>query len=290
MVGSKLQRVGLILATVMTAAGTIAGQRPAAKTETAVFAGGCFWGIQAVFQHTKGVTSAVSGYSGGWTDKPSYEMVGTGTTGHAESVQVTFDPARISYATLLKIFFSVAHDPTQLNRQGPDVGTQYRSSLFYMSDEQKKTAESYIDVLNKGHAFGRPIVTEVVKYKATLDGGQQSPPVTTKGKGTATLTFDTAKKKLSWNVKYSGLSGPATAAHIHGPAAIGTNAPILFPLPLGTVNDFAFSPTAQQVTEKLLAGDPPIHVQRPEKGQLLISVWMMRYSQPRSSQVFEIKS
>jgi len=166
MVGSKLQRVGLILATVMTAAGTIAGQRPAAKTETAVFAGGCFWGIQAVFQHTKGVTSAVSGYSGGWTDKPSYEMVGTGTTGHAESVQVTFDPARISYATLLKIFFSVAHDPTQLNRQGPDVGTQYRSSLFYMSDEQKKTAESYIDVLNKGHAFGRPIVTEVVKYKA----------------------------------------------------------------------------------------------------------------------------
>jgi len=166
MVGSKLQRVGLILATVMTAAGTIVGQRPAAKTETAVFAGGCFWGIQAVFQHTKGVTSAVSGYSGGWTDKPSYEMVGTGTTGHAESVQVTFDPARISYATLLKIFFAVAHDPTQLNRQGPDVGTQYRSSLFYMSDEQKKTADAYIDQLNKAHVFGKPIVTEVVKYKA----------------------------------------------------------------------------------------------------------------------------
>ena len=150
MIGGKLQRGGLILATVMTTAGMLFAQRPAAKTETAVFAGGCFWGIQAVFQHTKGVTSAVSGYSGGWTDKPSYEMVGSGTTGHAESVQVTFDPARISYATLLKIFFSVAHDPTQLNRQGPDVGTQYRSSLFYMSDEQKKTAESYIDVLNKG--------------------------------------------------------------------------------------------------------------------------------------------
>src|SRR6185503_18626162 len=102
MVGSKLQRVGLILATVMTAAGTIAGQRPAAKTETAVFAGGCFWGIQAVFQHTKGVTSAVSGYSGGWTNRPSYELVSTGTTGHAESVEVTFDPSRISYETLLK--------------------------------------------------------------------------------------------------------------------------------------------------------------------------------------------
>jgi peptide-methionine (S)-S-oxide reductase len=160
-------RGAVALAMLVTATGAL-GVQPAsaAKTETAVFAGGCFWGIQAVFQHTKGVTSAVSGYSGGWTDRPSYDLVGTGTTGHAESVQVTFDPARISYATLLKIFFSVAHDPTQLNRQGPDVGTQYRSSLFYMSDEQKKTAEAYIDQLNKGHAFGKPIVTEVVKYKA----------------------------------------------------------------------------------------------------------------------------
>jgi peptide-methionine (S)-S-oxide reductase len=139
---------------------------PAAKTETAVFAGGCFWGIQAVFQHTKGVTSAVSGYAGGSTDKPDYEMVSTGATGHAESVQVTFDPARISYGQLLKIFFSVAHDPTQLNRQGPDVGTQYRSALFYMSDDQKKTAEAYIDQLNKAHVFSKPIVTQVVAYKA----------------------------------------------------------------------------------------------------------------------------
>ena len=157
-----------VLALVVAAAGTPALDAHSAppKIETAVFAGGCFWGIQAVFQHTKGVTSAVSGYSGGWTSKPSYEMVGSGTTGHAESVQVTFDPARISYATLLKIFFSVAHDPTQLNRQGPDVGTQYRSSLFYMSDEQKKTAQAYIDELNKAHVFPRPIVTEVVKYKA----------------------------------------------------------------------------------------------------------------------------
>jgi peptide-methionine (S)-S-oxide reductase len=139
---------------------------PAAKTETAVFAGGCFWGIQAVFQHTKGVTSAVSGYAGGSTDKPDYEMVSSGTTGHAESVQVTFDPARISYGQLLKIFFSVGHDPTQLNRQGPDVGTQYRSALFYMSDDQKKTAEAYIDQLNKAHVFSKPIVTQVVAYKA----------------------------------------------------------------------------------------------------------------------------
>jgi len=164
----QLNRGAAVLALLVAAAGTPALDAHSAppKTETAVFAGGCFWGIQAVFQHTKGVTSAVSGYSGGWTSKPSYEMVGSGTTGHAESVQVTFDPARISYATLLKIFFSVAHDPTQLNRQGPDVGTQYRSSLFYMSDEQKKTAQAYIDELNKAHVFPRPIVTEVVKYKA----------------------------------------------------------------------------------------------------------------------------
>ena len=164
----QLNRGAAVLALLVAAAGTPALDARSAppKTETAVFAGGCFWGIQAVFQHTKGVTSAVSGYSGGWTSKPSYEMVGSGTTGHAESVQVTFDPARISYATLLKIFFSVAHDPTQLNRQGPDVGTQYRSSLFYMSDEQKKTAQAYIEELNKAHVFPRPIVTEVVKYKA----------------------------------------------------------------------------------------------------------------------------
>jgi len=164
----QLNRGAAVLALLVAAAGTPALDAHSAppKTETAVFAGGCFWGIQAVFQHTKGVTSAVSGYSGGWTSKPSYEMVGSGTTGHAESVQVTFDPARISYATLLKIFFSVAHDPTQLNRQGPDVGTQYRSSLFYLSDEQKKTAQAYIDELNKAHVFPRPIVTEVVKYKA----------------------------------------------------------------------------------------------------------------------------
>ncbi len=164
----RLNRGAMVLALLVAAVGAPALDARSAppKTETAVFAGGCFWGIQAVFQHTKGVTSTVSGYSGGWTSKPSYEMVGSGTTGHAESVQVTFDPARISYATLLKIFFSVAHDPTQLNRQGPDVGTQYRSSLFYMSDEQKKTAQAYIEELNKAHVFPRPIVTEVVKYKA----------------------------------------------------------------------------------------------------------------------------
>jgi peptide-methionine (S)-S-oxide reductase len=137
-----------------------------AKTETAVFAGGCFWGIQAVFQHMKGVTSATSGYSGGWIDRPSYEMVSSGTTGHAESVRVVYDPSQVSYATLLKVFFSVAHDPTELNRQGPDVGTQYRSSLFYMNPEQKQQADAYIKQLNAAHVYPKPIVTQVVAYKA----------------------------------------------------------------------------------------------------------------------------
>jgi peptide-methionine (S)-S-oxide reductase len=140
--------------------------RPLARVDTAVFAGGCFWGIQSVFQHVKGVIMATSGYSGGWTDRPSYDAVTTGRTGHAEAVRVIFDPSKISYGQLLKVFFSVAHDPTQLNRQGPDVGTQYRSALFYSSSEQKTVAETYIHQLNQSRAFGRPIVTQVGPLKA----------------------------------------------------------------------------------------------------------------------------
>ncbi len=136
------------------------------ELQTAVFAGGCFWGIEAVFEHVKGVKDAVSGYAGGHVKKPDYEQVSTGETGHAESVQVTFDPAQVSYADLLKIFFSVAHDPTQLNRQGPDVGTQYRSAIFYMNDEQAKVAHAYIDQLTKAKVFTRPIVTQVVPLEA----------------------------------------------------------------------------------------------------------------------------
>lgn len=137
-----------------------------AKTETAVFAGGCFWGIQSVFQHVKGVVSATSGYAGGWTDRPSYEDVSSGRTGHAESVKVVFDPSVVSYGDLLKIFFSVAHDPTELNRQGPDVGTQYRSALFVTSDAQKQTAQAYIKQLGDAHVFRKPIVTEVKASKS----------------------------------------------------------------------------------------------------------------------------
>jgi peptide-methionine (S)-S-oxide reductase len=129
---------------------------------TAVFAGGCFWGVDAVFKHVKGVKNVVSGYSGGSAATAKYMIVGTGTTGHAESVQVTYDPKEIRYADLLKVFFSVAHDPTELNRQGPDVGTQYRSAIFYGNPTQKTVAERYIAQLDAAKAFGKPIVTQVV--------------------------------------------------------------------------------------------------------------------------------
>lgn len=134
----------------------------AAKGEqTAVFAGGCFWGVQAVFQHVRGVKSALSGYAGGKVASPSYEQVSSGTTGHAEAVRVVYDPSQITYGQLLRVLFSVAHDPTQLNRQGPDVGTQYRSAIFYSNDSQKRIARAYIDQLTKAKAFQRSIVTEV---------------------------------------------------------------------------------------------------------------------------------
>ncbi len=138
----------------------------AAGRQTAVLSGGCFWGVQAVFQHVKGVISATSGYSGGSSKTAEYEIVSTGETGHAESVQVVYDPSQITYGELLRVFFSVAHDPTELNRQGPDEGTQYRSSIFYGSDEQKHIAENYIAQLDKAKIFRHPIVTQVVPLKA----------------------------------------------------------------------------------------------------------------------------
>jgi peptide-methionine (S)-S-oxide reductase len=136
---------------------------PAAKqTATAVVAGGCFWGVEAVFEHLKGVSSVVSGYAGGNPSTAHYGMVSTGTTGHAESVRIYYDPSQISYGRLLQVFFSVAHDPTQLNSQGPDEGTQYRSAIFYGSDDQKRVAETYIRQLSAAKVFSRPIVTQVV--------------------------------------------------------------------------------------------------------------------------------
>jgi peptide-methionine (S)-S-oxide reductase len=142
---------------------------PMATTNTeqnAVVAGGCFWGIQAVFQHVKGVISATSGYAGGSAKSAEYALVSTGETGHAESVKIIYDPSKITYGQLLRVFFSVAHDPTQLNRQGPDEGTQYRSSIFYGTEEQKRIAEAYVAQLDKSKVFERPVVTQVVPLKA----------------------------------------------------------------------------------------------------------------------------
>jgi peptide-methionine (S)-S-oxide reductase len=139
---------------------------PATGTQTAVFAGGCFWGVEAVFEHVKGVTQVVSGYSGGSADTAKYDAVSSGSTGHAESVRISYDPARISYGQLLRVFFSVAHDPTELNRQGPDSGTQYRSAVFFANDEQKRVAEAYIAQLQAARTFPRPIVTQVTPLKA----------------------------------------------------------------------------------------------------------------------------
>ena len=140
---------------------------PATKqTASVVLSGGCFWGVEAVFERLKGVTNAVSGYAGGKKATAHYEIVSTGLTGHAESVQVTYDPSQISFGKLLEVFFSVAHDPTELNRQGPDYGTQYRSAIFYSNDEQKRVAEAYIKQLNEAKIYSRPIVTQL----ASLDG------------------------------------------------------------------------------------------------------------------------
>jgi peptide-methionine (S)-S-oxide reductase len=169
----------LVIAAGVFATGSVAAEKavrlpapsydaPASATpqETAVFAGGCFWGVQAVFQHTNGVLNAVSGYAGGDKSTAHYENVGSGRTGHAESVQVTYDPRKVSYGKLLQIYFSVAHDPTQLNRQGPDAGTQYRSAIFYRDATQKQVAERYIAQLDAAHAFPAKIVTQVAPLAA----------------------------------------------------------------------------------------------------------------------------
>ena len=154
----------LIAAPAVPAIGVELASAPA--EDTAVFAGGCFWGIEAVFDHVKGVKQAISGYAGGQLANPSYEQVSSEQSGHAESVEVIYDPAQVSYGKLLQIFFSVAHDPTQLNRQGPDHGPQYRSAIFYRNAEQKRVAESYIEQLTDAKTFSRPIVTQVAKLPA----------------------------------------------------------------------------------------------------------------------------
>jgi peptide-methionine (S)-S-oxide reductase len=178
-ISSALLGIALVLAIAMGVKAMVFGQTRTEKlpapavdeqasghSETAVFAGGCFWGVQTTFQRIKGVEKTWAGYSGGTKETANYSAVSSETTGHAESVKVVFDPAKISYGTLLRVFFSVVHDPTQLNRQGPDVGTSYRSVIFYTTPEQEKIAKAYIAQLDAAKAFPRPIVTQVVPLVA----------------------------------------------------------------------------------------------------------------------------
>jgi peptide-methionine (S)-S-oxide reductase len=166
-VGALLLRAPLFgaEAPVIIAAPKIDNPKSAGPLQTAVLSGGCFWGVQGVYQHVRGVKNVLAGYAGGERATAQYETVSSGTTGHAESVKITFDPAMISYGQILQIAFSVVHDPTQLNRQGPDSGTQYRSAIFYADDTQKRIAEAYISQLDQVHAFPRPIVTKVDALK-----------------------------------------------------------------------------------------------------------------------------
>jgi peptide-methionine (S)-S-oxide reductase len=153
-------------APVVIAPPVVDSPKTAGPMQTAVLAGGCFWGVQGVFEHVRGVKKAVAGYSGGEKSTAHYEIVSDGATGHAESVMITFDPAQISYGQILQVAFSVAFDPTQLNRQGPDTGTQYRSAIFYGDEDQKRIAQAYIAQLEQAHSYGRPIVTRVDPLKA----------------------------------------------------------------------------------------------------------------------------
>ena len=158
-----------LIAAVVLATVSLTSPARAATLQTAVFAGGCFWGVEAVFEHMKGVKAVVSGYAGGTVVNPDYETVTSGRTGHAEAVKVTFDPAVVSYETLLAVFFTVAHNPTELNRQGPDVGTQYRSAIFFTNAEQQKSATTVISQLTQAKAFSRPIVTQVAPLSKFYD-------------------------------------------------------------------------------------------------------------------------
>jgi peptide-methionine (S)-S-oxide reductase len=179
---SKFIAVALVFLLALAVAGIFAGAKAAGKSpipaaatdeplaakpgnQTAVFAGGCFWGTQSVFERVKGVIDTAVGYSGGSAETATYDQVTTETTGHAESIRVVYDPSKITYGQLLRIFFSVAHDPTQLNRQGPDVGPSYRSVIFYANDDQRRLAQDYIAQLDAAHVFPKPIVTQVVPLK-----------------------------------------------------------------------------------------------------------------------------
>jgi len=185
--------------------GCSAAQPASAAQETAVFAGGCFWGVEAVFEHVKGVIDVRSGYAGGQKETAEYETVSEGNSGHAESVEVRFDPAKVSYEQLLEVFFTVVHDPTQLNRQGPDVGTQYRSAIFFMNEKQKTAAEAYISKLKVSKAFSQPIVTEVSELKQFFPAEDYHQDYMKKNPEDAYIVYHDVPKVKALKQKFSAL-------------------------------------------------------------------------------------
>jgi peptide-methionine (S)-S-oxide reductase len=198
-----------LLALVAAPAVAAPAVRPA-PLDTVVFAGGCFWGVQAVFQHVNGVVSATSGYAGGKVAKPSYEDVSTGTTGHAEAVRVVYDPSKVSYGKLLDVFFTVAHDPTQLNRQGPDHGTQYRSALFFTSDAQKVATQAYIAQISKG---GDKIVTQVAPLTSFYVAEAYHQDYATLHPNEPYIYYNDAPKIAALKKQYASLWTDKLAAH-----------------------------------------------------------------------------
>lgn len=178
---------------------------PARGEESVVFAGGCFWGIQAVFQHVKGVISATSGYSGGAANTAKYDLVSTGMTGHAESVKVIYDPSQVTFGQLLHVFFSVAHDPTELNRQGPDEGSQYRSEVFYTTPDQLRITRAYIEQLDKAHVFKHAIVTQVVVLKAFYAAEEYHQDYATRHPESGYIRFNDAPKVQNLKAEFSSI-------------------------------------------------------------------------------------
>ncbi|MDE3152190.1 MAG: peptide-methionine (S)-S-oxide reductase MsrA [Gemmatimonadota bacterium] len=178
----------------------------------AVLAGGCFWGIQDVFEHVRGVISATSGYSGGHVANPTYEMVSDGDTGHAEAVKIVYDPSQVTFGQLLKVFFSVAHDPTELNRQGPDVGTNYRSAIFYTNPEQQRIAQAYIAQLDKAGVYDKPIVTQVAPFTAFYDAEAYHQDFAQRNPDNAYIVINDAPKVVNLQRELPGLY-TATPAH-----------------------------------------------------------------------------
>jgi peptide-methionine (S)-S-oxide reductase len=213
MINAALRAFALLSLAAAPAMATPATKVVPAPLDTVVFGGGCFWGVQAVFQHVNGVVTATSGYAGGNVVKPSYEQVSTGTTGHAEVVRVVYDPSKVTFTKLLDVFFTVAHDPTQLNRQGPDHGTQYRSLILYKTDAQKAATQTYIAELTKSGTYKAPIVTQVAPLNAFYVAESHHQDYATLHPDDVYIAYNDAPKVAALKKQYASLWTDRLAAH-----------------------------------------------------------------------------